>query len=282
MKKKTNPVAMYVKDTGAMAETVRTLTESFGTDTDVKTGGWAREDGYSDLFVPVGDSRILMSGKKRTRAEKEWESYQGFYEWVKMLDGTILPDLGQSYGYDLQEGDWVEPHGKGKVGDFLIRVDRTEDTSREKAQALRMTLKFSNEGDGIMSCPLEILPDGLKKYPVGSVMWSPLVAPKEGYEPEMTLDAPRPYEIMDHYYLFRVRTQMKDGKVMSTQYGKISPWLTFYEAKPGQIRINLKYYLNVKPNEESLEWDVKQNPLKSHYYYPLTGSPGLDNIDNEG
>ncbi|MDR2981376.1 MAG: hypothetical protein LBV12_03915 [Puniceicoccales bacterium] len=209
------------------------------------------------------------------------DSTQFFYDWVKMLDGTILPGLGQSYGYDLQEGDWVEPHGRGKVGDFLIRVDRTGDTSRGKERALRMTLKFSNEGDGIMSCPLEILPDGLKKYPVGSVMWSPLVAPKEGYEPEMTLDAPRPYEIMDHYYLFRVRTQMKDGKVMSTQYGKISPWLTFYEAKPGQIRINLKYYLNVKPNEESLEWDVEQNPLKAQYYYPFE-MRDLNDIDNEG
>jgi hypothetical protein len=62
-----------------------------------------------------------------------------------------LPSLNGSYGYDLIEGDLVEPYGSGKVSDLIFHVspkDHTKDKKNDSRNIL-FDITFSNKDDGI-------------------------------------------------------------------------------------------------------------------------------------
>jgi len=158
------------------------------------------------------------------------------------------PILNQAVGFDLMEGDWVAPNGKGRISDFIF----TKAMSVRSAIDYESTLKlsFSNSGDGIQ---LYEGPD-LQKT---SSFRSPRTAPLEGYRPELVRQiVGRPglakFEFdPKRIYLFRVRTDLdKTGVLKSALYGKIY----------GDF-MQFQYYLNPIPNDRNIEFNPAQNLL---------------------
>lgn len=77
--------------------------------------------------------------------------------FVKIGDWMKIPD-SDGTGYDLEVGDWVAPHGKGIVSDFIFSAEnRIVDGSND--YFIRLDIRFSNEHDGIFALPAEKWPE---------------------------------------------------------------------------------------------------------------------------
>jgi hypothetical protein len=159
------------------------------------------------------------------------------------------PALNEPVGFDLTAGDWVAPHGKGRIKDFIFtkRYSFKSTTDYEG----KVTVTFSNQGDGIQVYQPSTIGNT-------STLRSPHEAPESGYEPELTRETsahpgqPSKFEYKpDRIYLFRVRTVLDEkGKVKSALYGKIY----------GDF-MQFRYYLDPTPNDHNIEFDPKQNML---------------------
>jgi len=176
-----------------------------------------------------------------------------------------LPALEKPVGFDLMKSDWVKPYGEGEVPDFIfwLKVDHIPnppgwDEKRDGVYHLYRTnfrLSFTNEGDGIQ--PFYV------KLRTGSVLKSPPIAPADGYEPQYVRHSSRtsPTEVdrtptpEDQNFLFRVRSEMSDGRVVRACYGKIYGNIE-YSLEGG---VQFLYYLNPDPTSRSLEFDTKRN-----------------------
>jgi hypothetical protein len=166
----------------------------------------------------------------------------------------IIPEVNTSIGLDLIEADWIAPYGKGKVADFIFKVERNFKSRKEYDN--KLTLSFSNEGDGIQSVYAE---------PYVNQLRLPRQAPEEGYEQllvQRDLRIPgKSYDIErnDQNYFFRIRTLKKDGKIISAMYGKIHGKIGFdcINSKESAL-ILFTYYLN-PDGTRNMEFDLNKN-----------------------
>ncbi len=148
-----------------------------------------------------------------------------------------LPAVNEKIGYDLEKGDWVAPHGKGIISDFIFFGEL--DQRNKKDYDYKLTVTFSNPGDGIQDYFIK----GRDKYnPTrGSVLKSSQFAPEKGYLSEWIQTKTRKpgeqiagnCDPMRNYY-FRVRSEVDaNGNIIKAMYGKIY----------GDF-LNFIYYLN--------------------------------------
>lgn len=166
---------------------------------------------------------------------------------AKILDGQPL-------GFDLVECDWVAPHGKGKTSDLVFTSTRNITDPKQWNGELKLT--FSNKGDGIQSVFAPA------KY--GSELRLPYEASEKGYQNEWsqkTSSSQYAESRADQNYFFRVRTVLDEkGEVKSALYGKIHGDISYYVgAKAPQAGLGFTYYLNPKPNDRNVEFDVQRN-----------------------
>jgi hypothetical protein len=152
--------------------------------------------------------------------------------------------LDRSIALDLVMGDWLPPHGKGKVADvvFLGILKKVDQDNSD----YEMTVSFPNLGDGIQR---------FRPESENTAMRSPYSAPEEGYQSVLSLKRIRRKGVPDVTdfdpkggYFLRVRTMLdQDGKVVKALYGKIYGEF-FY----------LSYYLN-PDGTRNMEYDSKRN-----------------------
>ena len=163
--------------------------------------------------------------------------------------GAYLPEFNKKFGYDFEIGDFVHPHGSGKVNDIYFQFDAVEE-GRDFQSTISIT--FPNEKDGLIYFEDEMN--------VGSEFISDYLAPEEGYENDKLLHWNRVKGIDDtnlnrekaNYYL-RLRTELdEDGSIKSANYAKIY----------GEF-INFTYYFNPTPNDRNLEFDPKKNLFRN-------------------
>jgi hypothetical protein len=165
-----------------------------------------------------------------------------------------MPVFDKPAGFDFMIGDWIAPYGKGLNSDIVFTAHREK--RLENDSDYQLTISFPKVGDGIQefSGPLYYL--GSR----GSALRSAEEAPVDGYQSEwIQTKTRRPGKPMEsnwsenRNYYFRVRTATDDrGNVVSTHYGKIY----------GDF-MKFTYYLNPTPNSRNVEFDPKQNLLKS-------------------
>lgn len=186
-------------------------------------------------------------------------------------------------GYDLQNGDWLPPHGAGKVCDVRLRFRnefigyRSDGESLERARELsRMAAErrggvFSEaefrKSAGHWRGELEIAFPGAKEgiveeaekyWPYGDLRL-PHLAPEEGYESERGYQAATTgFRASERHvgYFLRSRVRLdRDGIIVSANYAKIY----------GEIQLDPRgtvsfcYYFNPVANDRNLEFDPTQN-----------------------
>lgn len=186
-----------------------------------------------------------------------------YARWVR--DATI-PKEGASVGFDLQNGDWVAPYGKGEVVDIVFRLDRAPSRvvpGRYGDTRLfddRLTISFPNEDDGIQSV---LLPHRGGR----SNLRLPATAPENGYASNLVKrvaqehDKPTSPNIEeDANYFFRVRTKKDDkGNLVSALYGKIHGDFSGFDYG----KLTFTYYLNPESNDRNVEFDPTKNLFKN-------------------
>jgi hypothetical protein len=177
-----------------------------------------------------------------------------------------VPTVDTPVGFDLAVGDWVAPHGQGKVGDLVFKLDRRFVSKRDYTASLH--LGFSSKGDGIQ--------DAFAPEEYGSELRLPHQAPEKNYVDawNRTDSYPNyPKVRPDQNYFFRVRTVLDEkGEVKSALYGKIYGEIRYDVINSNTAIVLFTYYLNPAPNDRNVEFDVKQNLF--------TGLKGKDVIKN--
>ncbi len=139
------------------------------------------------------------------------------------VDRRPLPNVDGPIGFDLELGDWVSPHGKGRSADFIFELEGRFSSSRDYDQ--RFTLRFGRPHDGIT----------VFNHPrtVGSAFKWPYEAPRLGYESSRTwflkwsfTQGSRGTTIDlsgETNYIFRVRSEVDEaGNVIRAWYGVVS------------------------------------------------------------
>jgi hypothetical protein len=177
----------------------------------------------------------------------------------------ILPKTNETFGFDFQIGDFVAPHGRGEVVDFLFTHEIKMSSEGNQECIERMTIEGMNTNDGVVL----LKSDSQNKHPPLSRFPSIYEAPKDGYEQRLDMFTRWLQEkqientrIMDDEYLvFRSRTTTdNNGQIISAHYGKM------YYVSFGRTRKNLdggfvkmQYYFNPTSNDRNLEYDTNNN-----------------------
>lgn len=185
--------------------------------------------------------------------------YAKHVEYTRALKGPSLP---MPTAYDLMQGDWVAPCGKGQSTDvvFYIQSKPTQTATNIYGTSSilpDMTLTVTVPGDG----------NGLQVFYVkpyqGSHLRLPRTAPQQGYTNHWVRRFYRPGvnepvqgdSRSDQNFIFRVRSVMESGQVVRAMYGKIHGDIEFSDK--GELRFT--YYLNPNTASRSLEFDLNQN-----------------------
>jgi hypothetical protein len=222
-------------------------------------GGTAFAEGYysgNNGIEPVGKNLAL----------NRWEPWNPTIE-IKLrpkknpvltvytrVERKMIPVWETPVGFDLEIGDWVAPHGEGRVSDFIFKAAPETDPK----EGIRYSIAFPHPLDGIQ----EYIPsENLQSEYV-----FPYLAPTSGYASVLKRYRLLKYPVLPDYpannlkddkvinYIFRTRTKTdEDGDIISAHYGRIR----------GEIRMTMKgqayfqYWFNPDPQSRSLESNKK-------------------------
>jgi hypothetical protein len=175
--------------------------------------------------------------------------------YARRLEAEI-PVVDETVGFDLMEGDWITPHGRGKSGDILFRV--TKRVASFHNFDAELVVNFPNKGDGIAL---------MADTHGGSELRSAHEAPEAGYDPSLSLLQGNSKERGQYgmanegkNYFFRIRTVLDERRqVVSCLYGKIYGGIEYFPVSYKGARLRFIYYLNPTVNDRSVEFDPKRN-----------------------
>ena len=167
---------------------------------------------------------------------------------------------------DLIKGSFLPPIGKGEYADICFtRLEREDlgigtNFNGRTSLAYRdgMMVEFLGEGNGLVEIPSKKT-DGIKIR----------TAPLDGYKADYLVAKGKDKSVnyftssnSDRNFAFRIRMKKDaDGKIVSAYYGKIYGDIDFkkFTSKVPVAAPSFMYYLNPKPLDRNLEWDMKNN-----------------------
>lgn len=166
-----------------------------------------------------------------------------------------IPVTGKDVGFDMIMFDWLPPYGKGQVADFFCNLVIRGGEGRFDF-GYNVNITFPREFDGIQSIDEELI--------TGSEFKLPRIAPESGYEKSYRVIVDRNKEGSistfkeNRNHIFRVRSEVENGKLKRALYGKIIGDIDFGKKKKSSAFLEFKYYLN-PDYTRNLEFDPNQN-----------------------
>ena len=177
-------------------------------------------------------------------------------------------DIGKGkMQFDLLKGSFLPPIGRGEYADICFtRLEREDlgigtNFNGRTSLAYRdgMMVEFLGDGNGLIEIPSKKT-DGIKIR----------TAPLEGYKADYLVTKGKDKSVKyftssnpDRNFAFRIRTKKDaDGRIVSTYYGKIYGDIVIkkpYGVEELVAAPSFMYYLNPKPIDRNLEWDMKNN-----------------------
>jgi len=173
----------------------------------------------------------------------------------------LIPEVGVPFGFDLKSNDWVIPHGKGKVADFMVTF-LWDGSKFSKYTGSDLIISFTNRYAGVYKVPCDSFSEFKSPYraDTNAVFMTELKFSlrrmgglKDGQLKE------------DECLILRVRPRLdKDGNLAGAHYAKIyGPWrFGFGDTTPGSM--SMSCYFNPNENDPNLEADTTINLLNPH------------------
>jgi len=160
-----------------------------------------------------------------------------------------IPVVDKPVGFDLIKFDWVAPYGHGKYSDFIFKLERK--FIADNNFDCKLHISFSNKYDGIQE---------VTNYYSNSVFKMPRLAPEDGYK--NSLSHWRTYDkdsfADSRYYIFRIRSDVENGKLIRAMYGKVHGDIRFDPRGSNTASIIFDYYVN-PDYSHNLEFEPKRN-----------------------
>ena len=192
--------------------------------------------------------------------------------YAKKAEYLVFPCLEEPVGYDFLIGDLVEPHGKGKVKDFIVtfklEYEKEIDTRFGKSTltGYQIEIKMPNKGDGFYPIPKEqIHPDSDFKWPYEAPedgYHDKLLFIKKDYAGENEVKSKSSLEPDADYYFIRIRTEFDEaGKIKKAYYGRFlfpSDGNKFCYRKRWGVEGTFTYYIN-PDGSRNMEYDPEKN-----------------------
>ena len=213
-----------------------------------------------------------------------------------------IPVQREWIGYDFEQGDLLEPYGRGNKADILFRYENKfigfrESSSRTMEERLasyqrkcdRKGILFTEDGfrkaignwEGVLEITFPEEKEGIVRviddYMPHSVLHMPHLAPVDGYKPIYTLETtnylhPEKQRFTsvrkDTGFFLRTRVILdEEGEIKSANYTKMHREFSF----DPRGTLSFSYYFNPVPNDRNLEFDPKQNLFPE-------GTPGTFNF----
>jgi len=206
------------------------------------TGYKFKKRSLLNRWEPWNPTVTVVLKKKRNPVAMYWKNVR----YIR------IPSFGIEAGYDLEEGDWVVPYGRGISKDLVFKMTVDEKGYGDYRADLRIS--FGNSNDGIQE--YEFPTDEQSYY-----KW-PFEAPASGYQ--STLEFFRETHPGEPFstnmkknvnYIFRIRTvKGEKGGIEKATYGKIAG--QFEYGPNGDI--GFTYYYN-PDGTRNLEEDPNRN-----------------------
>ncbi|WFB36365.1 carboxypeptidase-like regulatory domain-containing protein [Kiritimatiellota bacterium B12222] len=192
-----------------------------------------------------------------------------------------VPGIGEFYGYDLKNGDWVKPFGKGMHTDLLFKVMIVKNEEGKFGGKLEVTFLSENEGVFVI--------DSSNGYLPLSKMKMPNLAPSEAYKQNIkrieygyqNVNKPR-----NTSYFFRTRVNEESNGEFTYHYTKFLDGIKFsmgggqFLEEPSRSKypkeygaIDFVYYFNPQRNDRNLEFDPSSNLIKGLKYGERESQP---------
>ena len=174
-------------------------------------------------------------------------------KWVE----CEIPLWNQPIGYDLEKGDWVVPHGKGKYADMFLCYD--EDIVNLKTDfAKSFRIEFPGSCNGAYVKAKTTFSDFVSDYEAATNGYVNIFEYGIQYRAGHILKATR-FE-RDNYFVFRTRSRVDDnGNLLTANYGKIYGAFE-YSVGPNRY-VRFSHYFNPNSNDRNLEFDCRNNLL---------------------
>ena len=242
----------------------------------------ASKNGYYPASFDNARSDVLPPGNKieklfvLPRVINPTTLYVLRYEMRKDQKSPLFAELNKWLGYDLEIGDWIQPHGKGKTADlqfrFKTKFNGWKFSEKEMENSRRINSRLTEEElrfffgrwDGELEISFPDEQEGLcevnERFLSYSKMKLPHLAPVNGYQPtwRYTANTYSPVTAREDVGFFlRTRVKLQDNRnIISANYAKIVGDVHF---SPANGSIRFLYYYNPVPNDRNLEFDPKRN-----------------------
>jgi hypothetical protein len=179
-----------------------------------------------------------------------------YVRYSKMSKQKVeIPEIGKQIGFDLIKYDWVIPYGIGQNADLIFKLEKKY-IDKNNFDA-KLTITFSNKLDGI-----KLIKEN-RNY--GSEYKLPRYATETGYMKELIISKSSSPDVWinknyydDDNYIFRIRSEEKDGELVKGMYGKIVGPIEIDPIFSDTAKITIKYYVN-PDYTRNLEFDPKHN-----------------------
>jgi len=210
---------------------------------------------------------------------------------VKQMDQvgpkTLLPKENISIGYDLMQGDWVEPWGSGETPDLFFNARKVFNKERTNSRAVFYEVTTNGLENGLIQVKKQ---KGFVRN--ASRLKLGKTAPAEGYQnkfefvqatgigEEKLKDDPRDTawdgkRLIDQAegYWLRIRSKRDPdtGELISAHYGKIVSPIIVYLNREGKFVVRFDYQISPDPNNRSVVWD-RETTLIPGYKLPSWGA----------
>jgi hypothetical protein len=210
----------------------------------------AEKDGYYRTIAPTCDLDSESGIKKYATGvhEMEIELRPIRHQVVGVsrgLDGLLIPALNKPFGFDLEVGDWVAPHGRGRNADLSFELDGYYKTPDD--YSLKLSAVFAKDGDGVQPVSVATEPD------LGSAFQLPYEAPLSGYAKTHLWERTHVNKervMTDEWrggtvFIFRARTVLDaNGNVIRGLYGHLDGNVDFRGTPEKGYKLSFNYWLN--------------------------------------
>ena len=178
-----------------------------------------------------------------------------------------FPIQGEPIGFDMEKGDWIAPHGNGRIADFFLEATRSVRSDDDFESDFKIT--FPERGDGFVTFEQVI-----RGTPFTSAMVGPQEAPIADYETSLEREIDhRPGESFlgssnpDKHYILRVRTEMtEDGEIVEAAYARIEGDFRFSPAvRRDAPSVGFVYFFNADPDPENRSLEYSGENLLAGY-----------------
>ncbi len=168
-----------------------------------------------------------------------------------------MPVAGKEIGFDLVKYDWVIPYGNGTISDLTVYLDMDDKGGNDFEYKVK--IYFPKKYDGFYTYDEEI--------EKGSSFKLQRLANTDGYYNKeinvFMVGLKRGSNLSwknNRHYIFRVRSEEKNGRFIRGMYGKIFSDIRLLTARKtgGMPSLSFIYYLN-PDYTRNLEFDPKRN-----------------------